>query len=66
MHFRGIYPKITGRDAGIWTPGPLNPIQVRFQTAPRPEICDFDLISFRPIVKVKNDEMTSLLTHELE
>ena len=27
-----------GRDAGIWTPDPLNPIQVRFQTAPRPAI----------------------------
>ena len=27
-----------GRDGRIWTGGPLNPIQVRFQTAPRPDM----------------------------
>ena len=27
------------RDDRIWTCDPLNPIQVRFQTAPRPDLC---------------------------
>ena len=29
-------PEIAGRDGEIRTPDPLNPIQVRYQTAPRP------------------------------